>query len=136
MRPFAGFAVRNMTENEIGKIVVDSAIKVHKNLGPGLLESAYEACLVHELKKRELKVQSQLGLPIKYEDVVLDVGYRVDILIEGKVILELKAVEKLLPIHEAQLVSYLKLSECKLGFLLNFNVYRMKDGIRRMVNGL
>jgi GxxExxY protein len=136
LRPFAGFAVRNMTENEIGKIVVDSAIKVHKNLGPGLLESAYEACLVHELKKRELKVQSQLGLPIKYEDVVLDVGYRVDILIEGKVILELKAVEKLLPIHEAQLVSYLKLSECKLGFLLNFNVYRMKDGIRRMVNGL
>jgi len=126
-----------MTENEIGKIVVDSAIKVHKVLGPGLLESAYEACLVHELiKKRDLKVQSQVGLPVKYEDVVLDVGYRIDILIEKKVILELKAVEKLLPIHEAQLLSYLKLSECKLGFLLNFNVYRMKDGIRRMVNGL
>ena len=126
-----------MTENEIGKIVVDSAIKVHKVLGPGLLESAYEACLVHELiKKRGLSVQSQVGLPIKYEDVILDVGYRVDVLIEKKVILELKAVEKLLPIHEAQLLSYLKLSDCKLGFLLNFNVYRMKDGIRRMVNGL
>jgi len=126
-----------MTENEIGKIVVDSAIKVHKVLGPGLLESAYEACLVHELiKKRDLKVQAQVGLPVKYEDVILDVGYRIDILIEEKVILELKAVEKLLPIHEAQLLSYLKLSECKLGFLLNFNVYRMKDGIRRMVNGL
>ena len=126
-----------MTENEIGKIVVDSAIKVHKVLGPGLLESAYEACLVHKLiKKRDLKVQSQVGLPVKYEDVVLDLGYRIDILIEKKVILELKAVEKLLPIHEAQLLSYLKLSECKLGFLLNFNVYRMKDGIRRMVNGL
>ena len=125
-----------MTENEIGKIVVDSAIKVHKVLGPGLLESAYEACLIHVLKKRGLSVQSQVGLPVKYEDVVLDVGYRIDILIEKKVILELKAVEKLLPIHEAQLLSYLKLSGCKLGFLLNFNVYRMKEGIRRMVNGL
>jgi GxxExxY protein len=125
-----------MTENEIGKIVVDSAIKVHKTLGPGLLESAYEACLSHELRKRSLNVQTQVGLPLKYDDVILDVGYRVDILIEGMVILELKAVEKLLPIHEAQILSYLKLSKCKLGFLLNFNVYRMKDGIRRMVNNL
>jgi len=125
-----------MTENEIGKIVVDSAIKVHKVLGPGLLESAYEACLAHELKKRDLKIQAQVGLPVKYERVILDVGYRVDILVEEKVILELKAVDKFLPIHEAQLLSYLKLSECKLGFLLNFNVYRMKDGIRRMVNAL
>ena len=116
--------------------MVDSAIKVHNGLGPGLLESAYEVCLVYVLKKRDLKVQSQVGLPIKYEDVILDVGYRIDILVEKKVILELKAVEKLLPIHEAQLLSYLKLSDCKLGFLLNFNVYRMKDGIRRMVNGL
>ena len=125
-----------MTENEIGKIVVDSAIKVHKILGPGLLESAYEACLVHELKKHDLNVKSQVGLPVTYEDIVLDVGYRLDVFIEGKVILELKAVERLLPIHEAQLLSYLKLSGCKLGFLLNFNVYRMKDGIRRMVNRL
>ena len=125
-----------MTENEIGKIVVDSAIKIHKSLGPGLLEGAYEACLTHELRKRGLDVQSKVGLPIKYEDVTLDIGYRVDILIEGKVILELKAVEKLLPIHEAQLLSYLKLSNCRLGFLLNFNVFKMKDGIRRMVNDL
>ena len=125
-----------MTENEIGKIVVDSAIKIHKALGPGLLEGAYEACLTHELRMRGLDVQSQVGLPIKYEDVTLDVGYRIDILIEGKVILELKAVEKLLPIHEAQLLSYLKLSNCRLGFLLNFNVFKMKDGIRRMVNDL
>ena len=125
-----------MTENQIGKIVVDSAIKIHKVLGPGLLEGAYEACLIHELRKRGLNVQSQVELPIKYEDVTLDVGYRVDILIEGKVILELKAVVKLLPVHEAQLLSYLKLSNCRLGFLLNFNVYKMKEGIRRMVNGL
>ena len=125
-----------MTENEIGKIVVDSAIRVHKALGPGLLESAYEACLAYELKKQALDVQTQVGLPLEYEDVVLDVGYRLDILIERKVILELKAVDRLMPIHEAQILSYLKLSKCKLGFLLNFNVYRMKDGIRRMVNNL
>ena len=117
-------------------MVVDSAIKIHKVLGPGLLEGAYEACLIHELRKRGLNVQSQVELPINYEDVTLDVGYRVDMLIEGKVILELKAVVKLLPVHEAQLLSYLKLSDCRLGFLLNFNVYKMKEGIRRMVNGL
>ena len=125
-----------MTENEIGKIVINSAIKVHKSLGPGLLESAYEACLAYELQRAGLLVQTQVGLPLKYEDVVLDVGYRVDVLIENKVILELKAVDRLMPIHDAQILSYLKLSECKLGFLLNFNVYRMKDGIRRMVNNL
>ena len=125
-----------MTENEIAKIVVDSAIKIHRFLGPGLLESAYEACLIHKLKKGGLQVESQVGLPVKYEDVTLDVGYRIDVLAERKVILELKAVEKILPIHEAQILSYLKLSGCKLGLLLNFNVYRMKDGIRRMVNGL
>ncbi len=125
-----------MTENEIGKKVVDSAIRVHKSLGPGLLESAYEACLAYEIQKTGLNVQTQAGLPLKYEDVILNVGYRVDILIEKKVVLELKAVSKLLPIHEAQILSYLKLSNCKLGFLLNFNVYRMKDGIRRFVNNL
>ncbi len=125
-----------MTENEIGKIVVDSCIKVHKVLGPGLLESAYEGCLVYDLRKHDMDVQSQVGLPLRYEGVILDVGYRIDVLIETKVILELKAVEKLLPIHEAQLLSYLKLSNSKLGFLLNFNVYRMKDGIRRFVNNL
>ncbi len=125
-----------MTENEIGRIVVDSAIKVHKALGPGLLESAYEACLAYEIKKRGLDVETQVNQPLKYEEVVLDVGYRLDILIEKKVILETKTVEKLMPIHEAQILSYLKLSGCKLGYLLNFNVYRMKDGIRRMVNDL
>lgn len=125
-----------MTENEISKIVIDAALKVHTAIGPGLLESAYEACLAHELKKRGLEVKTQVGLPLKYEKVILDVGYRIDMLIERKVILELKAVEKFVPIHQAQLLSYLKLSKCKLGFLLNFNVYRKKDGIRRMVNNL
>ncbi len=125
-----------MTENEIGKIVVDSAIKVHKSLGPGLLESAYEACLVYELKKRIKDVQTQVGLPLIYDEVKLDVGYRLDIIIERKVIIELKAVEKILPLHHAQIISYLKLSGCKLGFLLNFNVYKMKDGINRIVNNL
>jgi len=112
------------------------ALRAGGGQGPGLLESAYEACLIHELKKRDLNVKSQVGLPVEYEDVVLDVGYRLDVFINKKVILELKAVEKISPIHEAQLLSYLKLSGCKLGFLLNFNVYRMKEGIRRMVNGL
>ena len=125
-----------MTENEIGKIVVNSAIKVHKSLGPGLLESAYEACLAYELKKRIRDIQTQVGLPLVYDEVKLDVGYRLDIFIEGKVIIELKAVEKILPIHKAQIISYLRLSECKLGFLLNFNVYLMKDGINRIVNDL
>lgn len=125
-----------MTENEIGKIIVDSAIKIHRSLGPVLLESAYEACLSYEIQKAGLPVQSQVGLPLKYEDVKLDIGYRVDILIDKKVILELKTVKRLLPIHEAQILSYLKLSDCKLGFLLNFNEVRMKDGIRRFVNNL
>ena len=125
-----------MTENEIDKIVVNSSIKVHKALGPGLLESAYQACLAFELQKTGLGLQTEVGLPLRYEDVDLDVGYRVDILIENKVILELKAVERLMPIHEVQILSYLKLSGCRLGYLLNFNVYRMKDGIRRIANNL
>ncbi len=125
-----------MTENEIGKIVVDSAIKVHKALGPGLLESAYEASLAYELSKKIRGIQTQVGLPLIYDEVKLDVGYRLDLFVEKKVIIELKAVEKILPIHHAQIISYLKLSSCKLGFLLNFNVYKMKDGIHRIVNNL
>ena len=125
-----------MTENQIGKIIVDAAVQVHKSLGPGLLESAYEACLAYELRKRDLSIQTQTELPVLYNEVCLDAGYRLDILVEKKVIVELKAVEKILPIHKAQLLSYLKLSGSKLGFLLNFNVVKMKDGIHRMVNGL
>jgi GxxExxY protein len=107
---------------------------VHRRLGAGLLESAYEACLVYELRKRGLKALSQVGLPVIYDEVKLDVGYRIDILVEDSVIIELKAVEKVIALHEAQLISYLKLSGKKVGLLLNFNVTRLKDGITRLAN--
>ncbi|MDD5450979.1 MAG: GxxExxY protein [Desulfovibrionales bacterium] len=125
-----------MTENELSKIILDAAFKIHRALGPGLLESAYEACLVYELKNTGLKVENQCLLPVSYEGVQVDAGYRIDILVEDKIILELKSVDQIAPIHEAQLLTYLKLSGCKLGFLLNFNVTLLKDGIKRMVNGL
>ena len=125
-----------MNEEEIGALVVDSAIKVHSALGPGLLESAYRACLAHELEMRRLDVIQEKPLPIQYKGAEISVGYRIDLLLNQKVIVELKAVEKLLPIHTAQVLSYLKLSGCKLGFLINFNVLHLKDGIKRVVNGL
>jgi len=122
--------------NEISGQVVDAAMRVHSALGPGLLESAYEACLVFELHRRGLKAISQLELPVVYDSVKIDVGYRLDILVEDAVIIELKSVEKLLPIHQAQLLSYLRLSGKKLGLLVNFNTLHLKDGITRMVNNL
>lgn len=125
-----------MTENEISKIVFVAALRVHRNLGPGLLESSYEACLFHELKKSGLKVEKQKALPLIYEDVELEVGYRLDIIIENKVIVELKAVKELNDVHLAQVMTYLKLTNCKLGMLINFNVVLIKDGIRRVVNNL
>ena len=125
-----------MHEEEIGKLVIDSAMKVHSALGPGLLESAYRACLAHELDLRGLDVSQEKPLPVLYEGAEISVGYRIDLLLNQKVIVELKAVEKLLPIHTAQLLSYLKLSGCKLGFLINFNVLHLKDGFKRVVNGL
>ena len=125
-----------MTENEISKIVFDCALKVHKSLGPGLLESAYEECLFYELKKCNLIVQKQKPLPLIYENVKLEIGYRLDIIIENKVILEIKSVDSLNDIHVAQILTYLKLSDCKLGMLINFNVVLIKDGIRRVVNNL
>lgn len=125
-----------MTENELSKIVFDCALKVHQALGPGLLESAYEECLFYELKKRNLNVQKQKPLPLIYEDVKLEIGYRVDIIIEDKLILEIKSVEALNEIHFAQLLTYLKLTDCKLGMLINFNVTLIKNGIRRVVNNL
>ena len=125
-----------MTENEISKIIVDCALKVHRNLGPGLLESAYEECLFYELGKRNLKVEKQKPLPLIYEEVKLNVGYRIDLLVEDKVIIELKSVESLTDVHLAQVLTYLKLSECKLGLLINFNVTLIKHGIRRVVNNL
>ena len=111
-------------------------MKVHSALGPGLLESAYEACLLFELHKRGLKAVNQVQLPVVYESVKINAGYRLDLLVEDAVIVELKSVEEVLPIHQAQLLSYLKLSGKKLGLLLNFNTVHLKDGIIRMVNNL
>jgi len=125
-----------VSENEIGKIVVDRALLVHQALGPGLLESAYEACLYHELRDAGLHIEVQKALPVVYKDVKLDCGYRIDILVENKVVIEVKAVEALNDVHLAQILTYLKLSGCKLGYLINFNVKRIKDGIRRVVNHL
>ncbi|MCF6352937.1 MAG: GxxExxY protein [Cyclobacteriaceae bacterium] len=125
-----------MTENEISKIVFNAALAVHKALGPGLLESAYEECLFYELNKTGLDIKKQKALPLIYESVKLDIGYRVDIIIENKVILEIKAVESFNDIHLAQLLTYLKLADCKLGMLINFNVTLIKNGVKRVVNNL
>lgn len=113
--------------------IIGAAIEVHRALGPGLLESTYEACLFHELVQRGLTVEKQKELPVHYKGVQLDCGYRIDLLVEGSVIVELKAIEKLEPIHEAQLLSYLKLSDIKIGLLINFNVEVLKSGIKRRV---
>ena len=125
-----------MDENRISRIVFDCALKVHKRLGPGLLESAYEECLYYELNKFDLSLSKQKPISLNYEDIRMDVGYRVDILIDNKVIVEIKAIEKISNIHIAQLLTYLKLSECKLGLLINFNVALLKDGFKRIVNNL
>lgn len=111
-------------------------MRVHSALGPGLLESAYEACLVHELHKRGLNAKTQVSLPLAFDGVKLDVGYRIDILVENQVIVELKCIDKILPIHTAQLISYLRLSKRKVGLILNFNVVHMREGIKRIVNKL
>ena len=124
-------------EDRISEIVVDSALKVHKELGPGLFESTYEVCFAYELNKAGLKIETQKILPIIYSDIKLDAGYRLDVLVENKVIVELKAVEVLNAIHLAQMLTYLKLSKCKLGLLINFNVNYLKNaGIKRVANGL
>ena len=124
-----------MTENELAKIVFDLGLKVHKNLGAGLLESAYEECLFYEITKQGLYVQKQKALPLIYEEVKLDVGYRIDLLIENKLIVEVKSVEALNDLHLAQVLTYLRLSDCKLGLLINFNTVLFKDGVRRVING-
>ena len=119
--------------DEIAKVVVDAAYTVHRALGPGLLESVYEVCLVHELVKRGLKVERQVSLPVVYDSVRLDAGLRLDLLVENAVIVELKAVEVVLPVHATQLLTYLKLTGHRLGLLINFNVRLIKDGIQRIV---
>ena len=123
-------------ENQISGIILDAAIAVHTALGPGLLESAYQACLAYELTSRGLRVQTQVPLPITYRGVCVDVAYRIDLIVEDLVVIEIKAVERLAPIHEAQLLSYLKLSGKRLGLLINFHVLRLKDGYKRIANGL
>lgn len=124
-----------MTENELSKIVFECGLKVHKALGPGLLESAYEECLYYELVKTGIPVEKQKGLPLIYEEIKLDIGYRTDLIIENKLIVEIKSVEALNDIHLAQVLTYLKLSRCKLGLLINFNSVLFKDGVKRIING-
>ena len=125
-----------MTENELSNVIIGCAIKVHTALGPGLLESAYEECLFYELIKIGFFVEKQKGLPLVYQDVKLDIGYRIDLLVNNKVVIEIKSVEGITDIHRAQVLTYLKLSGCKLGLLLNFNVVSLKNGITRLVNNL
>jgi GxxExxY protein len=121
---------------EIGSNIVHCAIKVHKALGPGLLESVYQKCLAYELEKAGLTVACEVPLPVKYESVTIDAGFRIDMMIQQTVIIENKTVDEIAPIHEAQLLTYLKLTRLNLGYLLNWNVVLMKDGIKRMVNNL
>jgi GxxExxY protein len=125
-----------MDIEEVARVIVDAAIKVHRTLGPGLLESAYQQCMAYELRKRGLKVDCEVALPVVYDGINIDAGYRIDMLIEDMVIIENKTVDHLLPIHEAQLLTYLKLRSCQLGFLLNWNSVLMKVGIKRLVNNL
>ena len=124
-----------MSENEIAKTVVDAAFKVHTTLGPGLLESVYEAVMLFELQKRGLTVASQVKLPIQYESLPIENALRIDLLVDDKVVVELKAVDLVLPIHKKQLLTYLKLSGKKLGLMINFNEYFIKDGITRLIQG-
>jgi GxxExxY protein len=125
-----------MNENQIAAVIVDAALRIHRTLGPGLLESVYQATLNYELQKRELRVVQQLGLPVYYETVKLELGFRVDLIVADKVIIEIKSVEALAPIHRKQLETYLRLTDLRLGLLLNFNVELMKNGIQRVVNRL
>jgi GxxExxY protein len=122
-----------METNKITENIIGAAIEVHRYLGPGLLESVYQACLAKELSIAEMVFEQQKPMPVEYTDLILDCGYRLDFLVEGTVVVELKTVESLLPVHESQLLTYLKLSGCKTGLLLNFNVPVLKSGIKRMV---
>ena len=122
-----------MTENELSNVVIGLAIKVHKNLGPGLSESAYKECLFYEIREAGLFVEKEKPMPLIYEDVKLDVGYRLDLLVENKLVIDTKSVEALNDVHLAQVLTYLKLSKCKLGLLINFNVKLLKAGIKRAI---
>jgi GxxExxY protein len=125
-----------MRENLITEKIIGASIEVHKTLGPGLLESTYEACLYYELEQMGLWVDKQVALPVSYKEVELEIGYRLDLMVEHRIIVELKSVSELLPVHTAQLLTYLKLSEKRLGLLINFNVSKLTDGVRRIANNL
>ncbi|MCD6188182.1 MAG: GxxExxY protein [Desulfuromusa sp.] len=124
-----------MTENEIATIIVDACFKVHTTLGPGLLESVYEAVLLYELEKRGLSVTKQQAIPVSYDGTQFEEGFRADLIVEDKVIVELKSVEKVMPVHKKQLLTYLRLSDRKLGLLVNFGENLIKDGVSRVING-
>jgi len=125
-----------VTENEISKVVVDVAFQIHTSLGPGLLESVYQKVMMHELRKRGLDVAEEVPLPVVWDDVKLEVGFRVDILVNQKLVIELKSIERVAPVHKKVLLTYLRLSDCKLGLLINFGEELLKTGISRVVNGL
>ena len=128
-------AITTPRVNRITGAVISAAMKVHSHLGPGLLESAYEACLAHELRKQNLRVAQQVGLPVIYDGQRIDLGYRIDLIIEDLVIVEIKCVEAINPVHQAQLLSYIRLSGRHIGLLINFDVAHLRDGIKRMVEG-
>jgi GxxExxY protein len=125
-----------VTENELSRVIVDKCLKIHRALGPGLLESVYEEVLFYEFTKDSIQCKRQVGIPVIYEDIQLDLGFRADMVVGDKVILELKSVEQILPVHKKQLLTYLKLSNMRLGLLINFNVELIKNGITRIVNNL
>ncbi|WP_126652671.1 GxxExxY protein [Chryseobacterium aureum] len=126
----------DISENDLSKIVYEAGYVVHKALGPGLLESAYEECLFYELNKHDILVERQKPMPLIYDEIKMDVGYRLDFLIEKKFVLEIKSIESLQDIHLAQILTYLRLSNCKLGMLINFNTLQFKNGVKRVINGI
>ena len=125
-----------MTENEVAKIIVDTAFQIHKRLGPGLLESVYEVVLAHALERRGLKIDRQVPVPIVFDEIKFDEGFRADLIVEDKVIIELKSVENIAPVHKKQLLTYLRLTDKRLGLLINFGSELIRDGISRVVNNL
>ena len=125
-----------MNQEDVATIIIDAALKVHRSLGPGLFESAYQLCLAYELRQRGLQVECEVALPIIYEGIKIEAGYRIDMVIENQIIIENKTVEQLLPIHEAQIMTYMKLSKTQIGFLINWNVRLIKNGIKRIVSNV
>jgi GxxExxY protein len=128
--------MEEIKENEVAKKIVDAALEVHRTLGPGLLEAVYEEALAHELTQRGMSVERQVAIPVRFKGIYLDCGYRADLIVEGLIIIEVKSVESLAPIHFKQLLTYLRLSKKRLGFVINFNVILLKQGIKRIVNNL